>query len=404
MTIEIAMGKRHTSIIGGNAGRNRSHNRRVVLDFVRANEPAGRAEIARSCGLSVQAVSNIIESLEQEGLLLADGHRLGARGKPALQYRFDPDGAFSVGIELRPDVVVCALINLSGEMIFSEQSVLADASLASAIKSVGELVNRAIKTSGRDQKSWLGTGIVMPGPFGVSEISFAGGTALPGWDNVNIRRVFSEALGCEVIVENDAMAAAISERVSGVATGLDSFCFVYFGTGLGLGVISGGHAQGGVMGNAGEIGHIITASEGLSCACGNQGCLEMYASRTSALRFMSHNGVAAANGDDLSALLAKNSPVFLSWLDGAAEHLSRAIGMVENLFDPETVILGGAMPDTVIGALIARLNLPRGSVANRKDRAIARVLQGSSGRYTAAMGGAAMIVHQTITPSITVYN
>ena len=74
------MGKRSTSIIGGNAGRNRSHNRRVVLDFVRAHEPAGRAEIARSCGLSVQAVSNIIGSLEHEGLLLADGHRIGGRG------------------------------------------------------------------------------------------------------------------------------------------------------------------------------------------------------------------------------------------------------------------------------------------------------------------------------------
>ncbi len=404
MSDENAMSKRSTSIIGGNAGRNRSHNRRVVLDFVRANEPAGRAEIARSCGLSVQAVSNIIESLEREGLLLADGHRLGARGKPALQYRFDPDGAFSVGIELRPDIVECSLINLSGEMIFSEQSVLADASLACAIEAVFNLVNRAVKASGRDKNNWLGTGIVMPGPFGMSELSFAGGTALPGWENVNIRRAFSEALGCEVIVENDATAAAISERVSGVARGLDSFCFIYFGTGLGLGVISGGHAQGGVLGNAGEIGHIITASEGLPCACGNQGCLEMYASRNSAQRFLGSMGVLVASGDDLSKLLAENSPALFSWLDSAAEHLSRAIGMVENLFDPEAVILGGAMPETIIEALIERLKLPRGSVANRKDRTIARVLQGSSGRYTAAMGGAAMIVHQTITPSITVYN
>ncbi|HHG88860.1 MAG TPA: ROK family transcriptional regulator [Devosia sp.] len=398
------MAKRHTSIIGGNACRNRSHNRRVVLDFVRANEPAGRAEIARSCGLSVQAVSNIIESLEHDGLLQADGHRLGARGKPALQYRFDPDRAFSVGVELRPDVAMCALINLSGEMIFWEQSELADASLSCAIEAVSNLVNRAISASGRDQKSWLGTGIVMPGPFGVSEISFAGGTSLPGWDNVDIRRVFSEALGCEVIVENDATAAAISERMSGVARGLDSFCFVYFGTGLGLGVISGGHAQGGAMGNAGEIGHVITASGGLSCACGNRGCLEMYASRASALRYLSDSGVAAANGNDLSALLRENSPVLSSWLDRAAEHLSRAIGMVENLLDPEAVILGGVMPEPIVAALVARLDLPRGSVSNRKDRTIARVLQGSSGRHTAAMGGAAMIVHQTITPSITVYS
>ncbi len=66
-----------TGIIGSNAGRSRNHNRRVVLEFVRLNEPAGRAEIARDCGLSTQAVSNIIETLEQEGLLRAVGHRTG---------------------------------------------------------------------------------------------------------------------------------------------------------------------------------------------------------------------------------------------------------------------------------------------------------------------------------------
>ena len=89
--------------MGGNAGRNRSHNRRVVLNFVRANDPSGRAEIARSCQLSIQAVSNITEVLEEDGLLLAVGQKTGMRGKPATQYTLNPEGAFSIGIEVRPD-------------------------------------------------------------------------------------------------------------------------------------------------------------------------------------------------------------------------------------------------------------------------------------------------------------
>lgn len=397
------MSEQSTGIIGSNAGRSRNHNRRVVLDFVRANEPAGRAEIARSCGLSIQAVSNIIESLESEGLLRTVGHSTGTRGKPALQYRFNPDGAFAVGVELRPDAMVCALLNLSGERIFSERVDLADASPSHAVPAMVELVNTAIKISGRDRKNWLGTGIVMPGPFADSGFSFSGAAVLPGWENINIRDIFHQALDCPVIVENDATAAAISERVAGVASEMNSFCFLYFGTGLGLGIIAEGHAQRGALGNAGEIGHIITQANGLPCACGNSGCLETYASRMGARNFLEKHGVDLSEGFALAPLLEAQNPVMLDWIDCAAKHLSQAIGIVENLFDPQSIILGGVMHDIVIDALIAELDLPKGSVSNRKTRQFPRVMRGSSGRLTAAIGGAALIIHQTITPSITVY-
>jgi predicted NBD/HSP70 family sugar kinase/predicted transcriptional regulator len=391
-------------IIGSNAGSNRSHNRRVVLEFVRAHEPAGRAEIARSCGLSIQAVSNIIESLQSEGFLRADGHSTGTRGKPALQYRFNSEGAFAIGVELRPDAMVCAMLNLSGKRIFAQEVALEDASPEIALPAVKLLVNATIEASGWDRNTLLGTGIVMPGPFGVSELGFGDEALLPGWENLNIRHVFREALDCPVTVENDATAAAVSERVAGVASDMNSFCFLYFGTGLGLGVIAEGHSQRGAMGNAGEIGHIITEAGGTRCACGNRGCLETYASRMAAQTFLEKRGFATADGLDLALLLEKRNPALLEWIESAARHLSQAIGIVENLFDPEAVILGGAMPDTIIDALINRLELPQGSVANRRTRVFPRVLRGSSGRYTAAMGGAALIIHHTITPSITLYH
>ncbi len=390
-------------VLGSNSLRNRTHNRRVVLDFVRANEPAGRAQIARSCALSIQAVSNIIEQLESEGLLRSDGHRTGTRGKPALQYRFNPDGAFAIGIELRPDAMICALLNLSGQRLYSKRISLCDASPASAIPAVMAMVETAIGDTRRDRATLLGAGIVMPGPFGVSGLSGAGGAVLPGWQDIDTRFVFEQALACPVVIENDATAAAISERVAGVASEMNNFCFVYFGTGLGLGVIANGHAQRGAFGNAGEIGHIITKAHGTLCACGNRGCLETYASRMSARNYLQDHGLDLADGEALARLLAAQTPQLLDWIDGAAPHLSRAIGILENLFDPEAVILGGAMPDVVIDALIERLELPAGSVSNRAERSTKRVLRGSSGRLTAAIGGAAIIIHQTITPSLTLY-
>ncbi|MCF6302365.1 MAG: ROK family transcriptional regulator [Devosiaceae bacterium] len=393
-----------TGVIGSNAGRSRSHNRRVVLDFVRAHEPAGRAEISRSCGLSIQAVSNIIDTLEGEGLLRTVGHRSGMRGKPALQYQFNPDGAFALGVEILPDAMVCALLNLSGKRIFSRRKKLPDASPEKAIPAVTKLIASAIEASGRDRKNLLGTGIVMPGPFGKSGLSFSGAAVPGGWESIDIRQEFEKALNCPVIIENDATAAAVSERLAGAASELNNFCFIYFGTGLGLGVIAGGHSQRGALGNAGEIGHIITKANGLPCPCGNFGCLETYASRMGAFAFLEKAGGELPEGFTLASLLEAQNPAMLEWVEVAALHLSQAIGMVENLFDPETVILGGAIADVVIDALIAKLDLPTGSIANRPARIYPRVMRGSSGRLTAAIGGAAMIIHRTITPTVTVFH
>ena len=389
--------------IGGNAERNRGHNRRVVLEFVRANEPAGRAQIARSCGLSTQAVSNICESLVADGLLLEDGFRTGARGKPVKRYRFDGEKAFAVGIELRPDALLIAVLSLSGNRIYSNRIEITQASPEFAVPAVQKQIEVALDVIGRDVSHLLGVGIVMPWSFGLADGAASGEAELPGWSNIDTRAVFEAALGCPVIIENDATAAAISERVSGIAKGMENFCFVYFGTGLGLGVIADGHAQRGAFGNAGEIGHIITQVGGTACGCGNHGCLEKYASRMSIRDHLAGHGISSPNGLALAKLLADGNSALNDWLGPAAENLSRAIGILENLFDPQTVILGGAMPDAVLDELIDRLELPVGSVANRPDRNNARVLRGSSGRLTAAIGGAAMVIHKMVTPAPTVY-
>ncbi|MCJ8322419.1 MAG: ROK family transcriptional regulator [Rhizobiales bacterium] len=393
-----------THSIGGNAGRNRTHNRRVVLDYVRANEPTGRAEISKSCGLSFQAVSNIIEALQNEGLLVAVGHKTGERGQPAAQYKFNPESAFSVGIELRPDALICATLNLKGDCIYRERLAISDTSPAKAIPEICDMVDRAIVKIKRSREQLLGVGVVMPGPFGASEMSDLEAAIVPDWDDVDVQKVFEEALKCPVIAENDATAAAISERVAGVASAIDTYCFVYFGAGLGLGVMTNGHAQRGAFGNFGEIGHVITQVGGNECSCGNYGCLETYASRISARKFLAVRGIDVSSGAEMATLLEQNNPDFIEWIDIAAKHLSQAIGILENIFDPETIVFGGAMPDAVIDALIERLELPQGSVANRKHRTIKRVLRGSSGHFTAAIGGASLIIHQTTTPSIAVYS
>jgi predicted NBD/HSP70 family sugar kinase len=381
-------------VVGANSERSRSHNRQVVLGRVRAAGEIGRAEIARASGLSTQAVSNIIAELLDDGFILERGRRAAGRGLPAVQYALNPEGGFAVGIEIRPDAVFAALLNLCGERLASERRAIASPDRDSVTRTVRALHASVLGTAGAPADRVLGAGIVMPGPFGATGIHDSG-SELPIWDDVAPDRWFSGALGLPVVVENDANAAAIAERVSGVAQGLETYAFIYFGSGLGLGVVQNGRLMTGAFGNAGEIGHIPVPSGGRIVS------LESAVSRLSVQNALRAAGIEVASVDDLERLNAAGDPTLAAWLDAAVEPLSAAVGIVENLFDPQAVILGGAMPDGILDHLIAAARLPGRSVSNRADRALPRLLRGASGRMTATLGAAALVINQAFTPRIT---
>ncbi|SDR13892.1 ROK family transcriptional regulator [Pseudovibrio sp. Tun.PSC04-5.I4] len=387
-------------IIGSNAERTRLHNRKVVLGHLRSHGKLGRAELARLTGLSTQAMSNIIAELESEGLILAGERQAKGRGLPAVQYTLNPDGAVGLGIEVRPSAILCALVNFLGDTIYSKRIHIESSEPDVVLPVVKAACDEALASLGTKAPPVLGAGVVMPGPFGRVGLTGAGKAELVGWDDKDPQTLFEDLLQVPVRVENDATAAAIAEQTTGSATELHSFCFVYFGTGLGLGIISNGEIIRGAFGNAGELGHVVVERGGRLCSCGNRGCLETYTSRLAASDFLQKRGKSADSQKDLSDLLAAGDADLEEWICEAAGPLAQAISTLENLFDPEAVILGGAMPPELLERLITKMDLIDATVSVRDDRKLPRVVRGASGWMTAALGAAALIIHDTYIPSI----
>lgn len=381
-------------VVGANAERARNHNRQVILDRIRALGRVGRAEIARATGLSTQAVSNIIADLLDDRMIVERGRHVAGRGLPAVQYGLNAKGGFALGVEIRPDVIYSALLNLCGDTVASERLSLIANDRQSVTKALLAQRDTLLKASATPKSRLLGAGIVMPGPFGATGIR-GGEAELPIWDDVSPAEWFSDALDLPVVIENDANAAAIAERIAGTASGLESYVFIYFGSGIGLGAVHGGRLISGAFGNAGEIGHIPVPTGGESKP------LECMVSRLSLNRALAAAGISAETVDALDQMYTAQEPALVAWLDDALEPLAAAISIVENLFDPGAVILGGAMPDSILDHLIAEVSLPDKSVSNRDDRTGPRVLRGTSGRMTATLGAAALVINQAFTPKIT---
>lgn len=410
MSLEGAAGNGHRVAIGSNPERNRSHNRRVVLDVVRLHGPIGRMRMAELAQLTPQAVANIVDELVAERLLVEVGRLRRGRGQPPIQFAVNPDGPVTIGVEIAADHLVTVALDLAGGLRGQRITPLAATNpaivvpkVAAEIAGMEAALARAGGAGAGDrvgEVEILGVGVVMPGPFGIEGMTSVGPTTLAGWDGADPAAEIGAVVGHAVVVENDATAAAIGERLFGAGRNLQTFCLLYFGAGLGLGLIADGRPYRGAFGNAGEIGHAVVAPGGRACQCGQRGCLEQYASVHALRERLAERSVAAPDAAALARLLETGDPILAAWIAEAAAHLAPMIATLENILDPETIVFGGVLPDALTDALVAALEPLPVSVASRRERALPRVVRGQTGQLTAALGAASLPVFDTLTPKL----
>ncbi len=384
--------------IGKNPERSREHNRRVVLDIVRRHGSLGRAQLAKITHLTPQAVANIVDELVGEKLLKELGRRRTGRGQPPIQFAVNPDGGATIGVEIAADHMVTVGLDLAGFLRAHRVTPLTDTSPEAILKTFS-----TDHAAVADQVGCrlLGTGVVMPGPFEIDGMTSVGPTTLSGWNGIDARQMLSEACGQQVVVENDATAAAVGERLFGAGQSIPNFCMIYFGVGIGLGMIQDGAPYRGAFGNAGEIGHVTVSPRGRACpSCGQKGCLEAYASVYVLKERLGQAGIANTELDNLESLFKTQDPTVIDWIDDAAAHLAPMIAMLENILDPQTIILGGALPEAIITSIIQRMGTLPTSVGSHRQRELPRVMTGKSGQLTAALGAAALPLFDIVTPKL----
>ncbi|MEE1613317.1 ROK family transcriptional regulator [Microvirga sp. CF3016] len=388
------------STIGSNPERNRSHNRRVVLDVVRRLGPVGRMEISRHAHLSTQAVSNIVDDLVADGLLIKTGRLRAGRGLPPLQFAVNPDGGMTAGIEIAADHVSTLLIDVGGRIRAQRTLPIQQNDPQTVLPVIKAEIEAAQAQVESPVPQLFGAGVVMPGPFNVEGMTSVGPTTLAGWLDFDAVAHIGDMLGAPITLENDATAAAVGERLHGAAKDLKNFCLIYFGQGLGLGIMIDGRPYRGANGNAGEIGHVLVEKGGRLCSCGQSGCLEAYASIHALTERLADAGIRKVDYAHLEQLHHEKHSVVEAWIKEAAKYLAYQIAMLENLFDPEAIVIGGALPPGLLEDLtLAMQPLPL-SVARRRNRSEARLIQGRTGRLTAALGAAALPLLDAMTPRL----
>jgi predicted NBD/HSP70 family sugar kinase len=390
------------NLLGTNLDHARRLNRRVVLETIRSQGPVSRAELTRLTGLSAQTISNIISEMMAAGLVRTLDRRRGARGQPAVELELDPDGGFTFGVSFNHGSLVLILTDVAGTIRDQKRLPLPRNEPNIVLDLIHAAIAEMLVRYGIDRTRVWGVGIVIPAIFQDDQLVVLGTPALPAWQGFPLRRSLQDRLGFPVLLENDATAAAIGERLYGAGRAFTDFVYIYIGSGIGGGLFMRGQPYRGGFGKSGEIGHLAVDPDGRPCPCGNRGCLERYASVSAALSALGIqcDSVTNKNLEQISTAFSDGDLRMEAWLSQAAAMLRRAVVMIENLLDPQTVVLGGVLPQPILEALIARIEpLPR-TVSSNKPNKAARITAATLGPDTPALGAATLPVFDGLSPEL----
>jgi glucokinase len=226
-------------------------------------------------------------------------------------------------------------------------------------KEMADALREAAADAGVESGDLASAGVGSPGDVNESTGSVSQARNLPGWEGTfELGPWLSDALGTPVSVGNDVGVATGAEAQLGAGRDYDSLIGVFWGTGVGGGIILNGKPWLG-RGAAGEIGHMVIKEDGARCTCGRRGCMEAYAGRaameiearkrhkkgakTDLFKIMEKRDRDRLTSGIWARALKAKDPLAEKLIDRAIEALGTGIASACNLMDFEAVIIGGGL-------------------------------------------------------------
>ncbi len=227
------------------------------------------------------------------------------------------------------------------------------------VAAMAETLAEAADDAGVQTSGLLGIGVGSPGEIDERRGTVAEARNLPNWSApVPLAEQLSSALKSPVTLGNDVQVATVAEYRLGVGRTHKSLLGVFWGTGVGGGLVLDGREWTG-RGAAAEIGHMVIKLNGARCMCGRRGCVEAYAGRA-AMELRARKKVAKGKKTKLFKLMEEHERDRLTskiWqlaldaddklahklIDRAVRALGAGIASALNLLDVEAVVLGGGL-------------------------------------------------------------
>ena len=265
------------------------------------------------------------------------------------------------GIDLGGTKIEAVIVDARGEVLGrARHPTPATGGPGEVVKELYGTLGEAAQTAGIEPAKLAGVGVGAPGSVDANNGTLAHTSNVAGgWDApYPLASDLGDLVGSKVVMGNDVQVAVAAEYKLGAGRNYRSVLGVWWGTGVGGGLVLNGVPWRG-QGSAGEIGHMVVKPDGARCGCGRRGCLEAYAGRASMelrarkavkrgektllFKLMRDKKRTRLSSGVWARALEERDPLATRLIDRAVRMLGVAVASVINLLDVEAVIFGGGL-------------------------------------------------------------
>lgn len=334
--------------------RNESLKKKIIHYYI-ANGDATIAELCKEMDLSIPTVTKLIGELQEDGYILDFGKQETSGGRKPNIYGLNPTSGYFVGVDIFRDKINIAAVDFKGEKLRIEENIpFVLENTPVALESLCLLINTFIDSLPVSREKVLAVGVNISGRVrpesGYSYSIFY-------FEEKPLSQILEERIKIKIYIENDTRAMLYGEYMQGVVKGEKNILFINLNWGLGLSIFINGELYYGKSGFSGEFGHFCFFDNEILCHCGKKGCIETEASgsalhRKLLERYKEGSSTILANKIDknekitmvdMIEAIQKEDVLCIEILEEMGLNLGRGIAGLMNIFNPELVVLGGAL-------------------------------------------------------------
>lgn len=333
------------------------HIKRTILLYFINNGRQMIPTVAKAIGFSIPTVNKYISELIEEGDLINLGKSKTQRGRQPNYYDLNAESRYYIGVDVKYYGVSIGIMNLKGEIILCKEHYgLSIENTPTDLDYICELIKQTIDSSGIARSAIRRVGVNLSGRidskrgFSYSLFNFEG-------NDEPLSETLTETLGISTFIENDTRAMTYGELIAGAGQNFRDFLFINVSWGIGMGIVIDGKLHYGSNGFSGEIGHINAYNNELMCHCGKKGCLETEVSgraiQRQFLKRLQDGEVSSLsrrinNGEhiditDIIRAAREDDTLSIELIESMGTELGRQLANLINIFNPEAVIIGGAL-------------------------------------------------------------
>ncbi|WP_329070362.1 ROK family transcriptional regulator [Streptomyces sp. NBC_01429] len=346
----------------------RALNDRLALGLLQREGPLTAGQLKTLTGLSRPTVADLVERLQDSGLVRVVGETGDRRRGPnARLYGIAADRAHLAALDVRTHSVSVVVADLLGATLAEATAPIgSETATEAAVEQAAALLERTAREAGAVPLHSVGIGA--PGLVDPVSGELRETTGLPAWHR-RLVAALQERLPATVLVENETNLAALAEQRLGAAKGQDTFVLLWLGHGVGAAVVLDGRLRKGASGGAGEIGFLpVPGTTRLPSAAGCEGGFHSLAGSAAVVELAAGYGVSAPAGpqEPPAAALVRAAVADArsasgrrdaagAFLDVLADRLAIGAAAVGAVLDPGRIVLAGEVGHAGGETLAARV-------------------------------------------------